>query len=139
MRETYEEVGVPPSSIDILGSYSPLPNYNGSLRVHPFVGFVRQPVDTKSLSFNAEEVSHVFTLPLEYLARKDVREIRNFRGTPYKYTVFKVPPHIEGEGEIWGLTSFILDGTVWVLIAVLCLQQSSFLGVLRKIIPEQYT
>lgn len=116
LRETYEEVGIPPSAIDMLGSYSPLPNYNGSLRVHPFVGFVRNPPDTENLSFNTEEVSHVFTLPLEYLARDDVREMRNFRGTPYKYTVFKVPPHIEGEGEIWGLTSFILDGKFVSLI-----------------------
>ncbi|KAI9243545.1 NUDIX hydrolase domain-like protein [Phascolomyces articulosus] len=120
LRETHEEVGIAPSSIDILGSYSPLPNYNGSLRVHSYLGFVRNPLDPSKLPYNQDEVSTVFTLPLEYLARKDIREIRQFRETKQKYPAFKVPNHIEGEGEIWGLTSFILD------------------GMLRKIIPDQY-
>lgn len=110
LRETFEEVGIPPDAVDILGSYSPLPNYNGSLRVHPFVGFVRKPVFPDQLVFNPDEVSNVFTLTLEYLVRPDIREIRAFRGTSIRYPVFKVPGHIEGEGEIWGLTSFILDG-----------------------------
>ena len=110
LRETQEEVGIDPSAIDILGSYSPLPNYNGSLRVHSYLGFIRNPLDPNLLKYNEDEVSTVFTLPLEYLARKDVREVRKFRETNQKYPVFKVPKHIEGEGEIWGLTSFILDG-----------------------------
>ncbi|ORY97911.1 NUDIX hydrolase domain-like protein [Syncephalastrum racemosum] len=120
-RETHEEVGLPPSAIDILGCYSPMPNRTGSLRVHPFLGFIRNPIDAADVRFNPEEVSSVFTLPIEYLIRPDVRQTRLFRNTKHSYTVFKVPDHIEGEREIWGLTSFILD------------------GVFRKIIPEHYS
>lgn len=60
--------------------------------------------------FNTDEVSSVFTLPIEYLVDPKIREIKQFRDSKHKYTVFKVPEHIEGEKKIWGLTSFILDG-----------------------------
>ncbi|KAI8145984.1 NUDIX hydrolase domain-like protein [Fennellomyces sp. T-0311] len=120
LRETFEEVGIKPSAIDIIGNYSAVPNWNGSIRVHPFLGIVRNPLDPSSLPFNKDEVSTVFTLPLEYLVSKDIREVRQFRETKKSYPVFKVPEHIEGEGEIWGLTSYIMD------------------GIFRKIIPEQY-
>lgn len=110
-----EEVGIAPSSIDILGNYSTLPNKTGSLRVHPFLGYIKDPISSiKDLNYNKDEVSTVFSLPIDYLSRRDIREVRQFRHTQVKYPVFKVPPEIEreieGENEIWGLTSFILDG-----------------------------
>ncbi|KAI8372187.1 NUDIX hydrolase domain-like protein [Blakeslea trispora] len=119
LRETEEEIGIRPKSIDILGRYSALPNKTGSLRVHPYVGFIKDQVDLDK--FNPDEVSNVFTLPIEYLIRPDIREIRQFRDSKQKYTVYKVPEEIEGEKEIWGLTSYILD------------------GVFRKMIPEHYS
>ncbi|CEI99262.1 hypothetical protein G6F70_007188 [Rhizopus microsporus] len=119
LRETEEEIGLPSSSIDILGRYSALPNKTGSLRVHPYVGFIKdQHIDLTR--FNPEEVSRVFTLPIDYLIDTKNREMKQFRDSPMKYPVFKVPQNMEGEKEIWGLTSFILD------------------GVFRKIIPEYY-
>ncbi|OBZ86100.1 Nudix hydrolase 3 [Choanephora cucurbitarum] len=119
LRETHEEIGIQPKSIDILGRYSALPNKTGSLRVHPYVGFIKDQVDLNK--FNRDEVSSVFTLPVDYLIRPDIREIRQFRDSKQKYTVYRVPEHIEGDKEIWGLTSYILD------------------GVFRKMIPEHYS
>ncbi|CAO3645428.1 unnamed protein product [Mucor hiemalis] len=123
LRETEEEVGIKPSSIDVLGCYSTLPNKTGALRVHPYVGFVKCDNPEELLNkFNHDEVASVFTLPIDYLTDPKVREVKQFRDSKHKYTVFKVPDSIEqGEKEIWGLTSFILD------------------GVLRKIIPEHYS
>ena len=85
-----------------------MPNKTGSLRVHPYVGFIKDQVDLNK--FNRDEVSSVFTLPVDYLIRPDIREIRQFRDSKQKYTVYRVPEHIEGDKEIWGLTSYILDG-----------------------------
>ncbi|KAI9261752.1 NUDIX hydrolase domain-like protein [Sporodiniella umbellata] len=119
IRETEEEVGILPSSVDILGCYSTLPNKTGSLRVHPYVGYVKDSIDLTK--FNPDEVSSVFTLPIDYLIDPVNREIKQFRNSTIKYPVFKVPHTVEGEQEIWGLTSFILD------------------GVFRSIIPEQYS
>ncbi|KAI8980392.1 hypothetical protein BDB01DRAFT_843766 [Pilobolus umbonatus] len=78
LREMSEEVGIDPSSIDILGCYSTLPNKTGSLRVHPYVGYIKDPHIDMS-KYNPDEVSSVFTLPLEYLIRPDIREIKQFR------------------------------------------------------------
>lgn len=108
LRETKEEIGIDPESIDILGCYSALPNKTGSLKVYPYVGFIKDQVDLTR--FNPEEVSSVFTLPVDYLIQPQVRQIKPFRDSKIKYTEFKVPEHIEGEKQIWGLTSFILDG-----------------------------
>ncbi|KAI8099008.1 NUDIX hydrolase domain-like protein [Halteromyces radiatus] len=111
LRETTEEIGIASSAIDILGQYSVVPNKNGSLRVHPFVGLIRQEIDPATLNFNPDEVSSVFSLPLEYLIQPSVREIRGFRDSQHKYTIFKIPDDLPGEErEIWGLTSFIMDG-----------------------------
>ncbi|ORX44965.1 hypothetical protein DM01DRAFT_1340272 [Hesseltinella vesiculosa] len=111
LRETVEEVGV--DRVEILGKYAPIPNYNGSLRVHPFVGLIREPLQPDNLPFNPDEVSSVFTLPLNYLIQPSNRELRAFRNSSHQYTVYQVPDTMSipgGEREIWGLTSFILDG-----------------------------
>ncbi|CAO3672051.1 unnamed protein product [Rhizopus stolonifer] len=56
LRETEEEIGISPRSIDTLGCYSPLPNKTGSLRVHPYVGFIKdEHVDLTK--FNPDETS----------------------------------------------------------------------------------
>ncbi|KAG1054112.1 hypothetical protein G6F43_003857 [Rhizopus delemar] len=109
LRETEEEIGLPPQAIEILGRYSALPNKTGSLRVHPYVGFVKN--DYIDLTrFNPEEVSSVFTLPVDYLVDPKNRQVKQFRDSQIKYTVFKAPNSLEGEKEIWGLTGFILEG-----------------------------
>lgn len=109
LRETEEEIGISPRSIDTLGCYSSLPNKTGSLRVHPYVGFIKdEHVDLTK--FNPDEVSSVFTLPIDYLVDPNNRQVKQFRNSSIKYTVFKAPNVVEGEQEIWGLTSFILDG-----------------------------
>lgn len=111
LRETKEEIGLNGESIDILGCYSALPNKTGSLKVYPYVGFIKDQVDLTK--FNPDEVSSVFTLPIDYLIQPEIRQIKQFRDSKFKYTEFKVPDHIDGEKQIWGLTSFILDGKLF--------------------------
>lgn len=98
--------------MDVLGCYSTLPNKTGSLRVHPYVGFIRTERKDLLTKFNPDEVSSVFTLPIDYLIDPEVRIVKQFRESQHKYTVFKLPDHIHGDKELWGLTSFILDGNV---------------------------
>jgi nudix motif 8 len=102
-----EEIGI--TNVDILGKYSVLPNKHKNLRVHPFVGYIRDPVDVSKIKYNPDEVAAVFALSLEYLTDPAIREMRNFRDSNYKYPVFKTPDDIEVR-EIWGLTSFIMNG-----------------------------
>lgn len=107
LRETMEEIGI--SNIDILGKYSVLPNKHSNLRVHPFVGYIRDPVDVSKIKYNTDEVAGVFALPLDYLTDPANFEMRNFRDSKYKYPVYQTPKEI-GVPEIWGLTSFIMSG-----------------------------
>jgi nudix motif 8 len=104
-----EEIGV--SNIDILGQYAVMPNKHRNLRVHPFVGYIKDPVDVSKIIYNPDEVSRVFTLPLEYLTNPAIYEMRAFRDSSYKYPVYKTPEDIEVR-EIWGLTSFIMSGKI---------------------------
>lgn len=106
--------------MDVLGCFSALPNKTGSLRVHPYVGFVKTQSDDLFTKFNPDEVSSVFTLPIEYLIDPKVRMIKQFRDSKREYTVFKLPDHVHGEKELWGLTSFILDGKQIPLIHNSC-------------------
>jgi nudix motif 8 len=102
-----EEIGI--SNIEILGKYSVLPNKHRNLRVHPFVGYIRDPVDVSKIQYNPDEVAGVFALPLEYLTDPANFELRNFRDSNYKYPVYQTPKEIDVP-EIWGLTSFIMSG-----------------------------
>ncbi|KAI8068630.1 NUDIX hydrolase domain-like protein, partial [Gongronella butleri] len=76
LRETGEEIpGIDVSKVEILGRYAAVPNHNGSLRVHPFVGLIREPLCPEQLAYSADEVSSVFSLPLSYLLEPSTREL----------------------------------------------------------------
>jgi 8-oxo-dGTP pyrophosphatase MutT (NUDIX family) len=63
LREAWEEVGLPPQSVDILGC---LPHYQtvSDYCVHPFVGWVEPPVD---LVPDEREVADIFLVPLDFV------------------------------------------------------------------------
>ncbi|RUS23523.1 hypothetical protein BC938DRAFT_475007 [Jimgerdemannia flammicorona] len=108
LRETEEEISIPPSAIDILGESYALSNHERSLRVHPFVGFVREPLVVSQIQFNPHEVESVFALSLDYLLDPSNRTLVPFRDSGVSYPVFKTPAEVGV--EVWGLTAFILDG-----------------------------
>lgn len=101
LRETFEEIGLAPEKVEILGSLPPYDTVSG-FRVVPYVGWVEPPV---SFSADPREVEEVFMLPLcvlldrerwrrEYVAIGDVS--REFLILDY-----------EGR-RIWGATARIL-------------------------------
>jgi 8-oxo-dGTP pyrophosphatase MutT (NUDIX family) len=62
VRETCEELGIPASSLEIVGALDYLISSIGVL-VHPFVGIISAPENIKP---NSDEVEQVFIIPLEY-------------------------------------------------------------------------
>ncbi|KAF9959706.1 nudix (nucleoside diphosphate linked moiety X)-type motif 8 [Mortierella alpina] len=111
LREMHEEVFIPPSDVEILGEYAPMPNKDCTMRVQPFVGFIRTPInDVASIRFNPDEVQKVFTIPIEDLLDPQKRKnLVRFRDSKYMYPVW----HVEQEDcTVWGLTAFILDGVL---------------------------
>jgi 8-oxo-dGTP pyrophosphatase MutT (NUDIX family) len=102
LRETYEEIGIPPSEICVLGKLPVFPTITGYV-ITPIVGLVPWPYD---LHVSAEEVSRVFTVPLQWLADPNNREEKDmilFDGRPERVVFFDT---YDGE-KVWGATARI--------------------------------
>jgi len=70
LRETYEEIGVPPENVRIIGYLDDLPTLTGwTIRV--FVGILDIPQDFK-FAINQEEVSALVKIPIEYIASENL-------------------------------------------------------------------
>lgn len=81
LRETHEELGIDPNTVDVLGPISPY-IASPSFVVYPFVA----AIDYQKIirSYNKDEVEEVFTIPLKWLKTYE----------PYMHTVSfeTVPP-----------------------------------------------
>jgi len=116
LRETYEEVGVEPGQVQLLGRLTELYIPVSNMVVQPFVGFTPQkPVFTPNL----QEVEYIVEVPLTDLlaeANKSVRVISS-RGRP-----ITAPYYNLNNEMVWGATAMIL---------------SEFEAVVRRIITEK--
>lgn len=101
LRETHEEVGIPPEEISLLGRLSPRDTGTG-FRVMPVVGLVRGPVNPVA---QASEVAHIFEVPLSAVSnsRNFRKEARESQGEIREFWVMD-----HDEFYIWGLTARIL-------------------------------
>ena len=101
LRETHEEVGIPPDVISVVGYLPPMPTITG-YAVTPVVGLVAENV---TLRIDRTEVEYAFEVPLAFLL-----DSRNERALEREYQGRRVPTvefHFEGE-QIWGATAHIL-------------------------------
>ncbi|KAK5814334.1 NUDIX hydrolase domain-like protein [Linnemannia elongata] len=109
LREMEEEVFISRDQVEILGDFTPMPNKDCTMRVQPYIGLIRQPInDISEIKFNPDEVSKVFTIPVDELLDPAKRKnLVRFRDSKYMYPIY----HVEDEGcTVWGLTAFIMDG-----------------------------
>ncbi len=101
LREAWEEVGLPPEQVEILGC---LPRYRtvSDYCVQPFVGWVAEPVP---LVPEAREVADIFLVPLRFVVDpgNHTRESMVHDG---RERTFWVLPF--GDRRIWGATAGIL-------------------------------
>ncbi|KAJ1927593.1 hypothetical protein IWQ60_002772 [Tieghemiomyces parasiticus] len=115
LRETDEEIALSASRIDILGRLPAVPNWDATIRVHPFVGVVDagRPVDVTVLKFNSDELTEIFTVPVSRLLDSTARSSTTLRPSGLRIPVFETPPHITP--PLWGLTAMILRDTLEAL------------------------
>jgi 8-oxo-dGTP pyrophosphatase MutT (NUDIX family) len=102
LRETYEEIGVNPECIRIIGGLEPIRTISNFM-VYPFVGIME--CDPEFL-INPDEVERLFMIPLKWLRNPD-----NFYEQDHlvenRY-VRKVIHYLSFDGEhLWGLTARI--------------------------------
>lgn len=105
LRECHEEIGVPPSNVDIIGPLSEVVSLHG-IRVFPYVGLVDAGVD---LHPNLDELDSIFKVPVSFFLNEE--PVRRDRMT-YKGLALSVPSyHYQYENElyeIWGLSAIVL-------------------------------
>lgn len=101
LRETHEEVGIPPEAVAVVGYLPPMPTVTG-YAVTPIVGLVDEGVP---LQIDRTEVEYAFEVPLAFLLDR-----RNAQALEREYRGRRIPTvefHYEGE-RIWGATAHIL-------------------------------
>lgn len=113
MRETYEEIGIHSSNIQILGSHSPLPNIKLISKVTPFIGFLGSIVPS-DIRFNQDEVSAIFTVSIDKLINTAKHSTVQWRNTTAEYSIWDAPSSVNPEGDlkIWGMTAFFLHNFI---------------------------
>ena len=101
LREAEEEIGLHPTKVDVIRRLSPYDTTTG-FRIHPVVGWIEPPFETKLDDF---EVAEVFELPLAFiLDPKNHQRQSHMRGDQRRS--YYVLPY---EGRfIWGATAGML-------------------------------
>lgn len=104
LREAFEEVGLDPAEVEILGNLSPFSTRKLEVAILPFVGWLTTP---PALLPNPDEVEQVLRVPLARLWEKGV----------YHQEIWDLP-EISGlaihffeldEDTVWGATAHVLD------------------------------
>jgi 8-oxo-dGTP pyrophosphatase MutT (NUDIX family) len=114
LRETHEEIGIDPKTIEVVKSFSELYIPPSNFLVHPYMGicnlelvFVADPI----------EVAAVIELPLSvFLSEKTVvdSEVKTSYSNSSAVPAYKIESHI-----VWGATAMILSELKEVLKEVL--------------------
>ena len=103
LREAWEEVGLPPGQVEVLGRLAPHETVTG-FAMTPVLGLVR---DTFLARVDREEVEEMFTVPLAHVLDTGRYRVegRVWRGTMRRYYAVPYGPYY-----IWGATARILRG-----------------------------
>lgn len=101
LRESWEEVGILPNHVEVLGSLPPFDTIS-SYYLYPYVGRFPWPYDLRS---NEDEISELIRVPLSHLRlpatyRSDQRE---YLGQRHVIHYYDYQAH-----TIWGITGLIL-------------------------------
>ena len=112
LREAFEEVGVLPTDVDVLGQLTALPVPVSHHLLHPVVGVAaQQPV----FRIHAGEVERLIETSIAHLRHADtlrVRQSPRYRGAEGTMDV----PYFEVDGaQVWGATAMVLSELLSVL------------------------
>jgi 8-oxo-dGTP pyrophosphatase MutT (NUDIX family) len=101
LRETEEELGLPPEAVEILGALPPTPTVATNYGVYPFVGLIEPGYAWMP---SAWEVDEVLELRLSDLRAARTRRRLLHRGIPFRSDVYD----ISEQAVIWGATARIV-------------------------------
>ncbi|HMJ53615.1 MAG TPA: CoA pyrophosphatase [Polyangiaceae bacterium] len=99
LRESHEEIGLPPSEVDVLGVLDDRETSTGYL-ITPYVGWIANPFTPEPL---ATEVARVFSVPLAAFADEPRRTRIPWQGAEREVLSYEVAGEL-----VWGATASIL-------------------------------
>jgi 8-oxo-dGTP pyrophosphatase MutT (NUDIX family) len=108
LRETAEELGVAPESVDLIG-YLPTQPVISGYAVTPVVGFIAPDA---SLRPDPVEVASVIEVPLDFFLR---RSNEKWGWRTVAAIDFRVVEYRFGDERIWGATAQIINSLVEVI------------------------
>ncbi len=129
LRETYEELGIEPDTVQVLGELSPY-IASPSFVVYPFVASVDYHEIIRS--YNKDEVDEVFTIPLKWLmehepymhlVKVETAAPDNFpfekimNGEKYEFRTHSLDEwfYEYGDYTVWGLTARVLKHFIEIM------------------------
>lgn len=102
LRETWEEIGLDPNVVEVVGELDDFPTFVTNYLVTPFVGVVPPP---EAYIHSEHEVLEVIELPVRELAQGMRIEDWRDRGRTHPMFFFEARGH-----TVWGVTGYILAG-----------------------------
>jgi 8-oxo-dGTP pyrophosphatase MutT (NUDIX family) len=103
LRESYEEVGIQPEHVSLLGRLDDLSTFSTNFTISPFVGLIPYPYPFRP---NPIEVASIFEVPVPVLADPAVGR-SYLRTRDDGATIEDYEFHINGQ-VIWGATARII-------------------------------
>jgi len=111
LRETFEEIGVKPENVQVLGQLDRMSTLTSNFLVTPFVGFIDYPHD---FTINRDEIDELVEIPLDILANKQHYHEEEYdvggekkRGIVYEYN----------NKVIWGATARMIKQLAGIVYA----------------------
>jgi 8-oxo-dGTP pyrophosphatase MutT (NUDIX family) len=101
LRESEEEVAMPPDEVEVIGKLNQVVSHMG-VRVTPWVGIVSEHIE---LTANEDELDAIFRVPLRFFL-KDQRHHTDV--IPVEQQAIYVPCYHYDEFVIWGLSAMML-------------------------------
>ena len=103
LRETHEEIGLPPDLITIARDITPLYLDRSHNQITPFVGFIE---NKPAMKRNTDEVEEIIIVSLNKLLNKnnlksEVWELRNIKFNVPFWDIHRIP--------LWGATAMIMN------------------------------
>jgi 8-oxo-dGTP pyrophosphatase MutT (NUDIX family) len=108
LRETWEEVGIAPQDVDVLGALDDVFSIHNYL-VTPVVGFFPGGYP---LRVNRDEIDRIIQVPLSHLLRPEIFRVEDWSWQGRQHPVYFYS--YQGD-EIWGMTATILKQLLDIL------------------------
>ena len=100
LRESHEEIGLPPGEVELLGALQPTPTFVTNYAIYPFVGLIEPGF---AWVLQEREVAQVLELPVAAVRAGYDRRRLVRRGMPFRTDTYEIDGHL-----IWGATARIV-------------------------------